>query len=167
MPDHASAYPMNVTPVPLNLRVASAPASMASFSLPPLYMMVFAPEAGSRYHEPLQVTEASDSSTRVVPLADVVVPDDEPVLPVEELPVLPVDDEPLELPDDVPPDDVPPDDVPPDEPLLVPYVAVRSTRNVSIRVEHPNAESAPSAPSQVLEKSAHFPSGEICANDWA
>src|SRR5215470_16333634 len=37
IPDHASLYPMKLTPVPLNANVARAPASMAITEEPPLF----------------------------------------------------------------------------------------------------------------------------------
>jgi len=81
---------------------------------------------------------------RIVPAAGVV-PDDEVEVPVVEVPVVPVEVEPV--PDVVPDDE--PDVVPVDDVLLLTgEVFVKSTRNVSMRVEHPNAVSAPSVPSQ-------------------
>ena len=53
MPDHASVYVMKVTPVPLKLRVATEPTSIAPCTVPLLYIMVLVPEAGIRCHEPL------------------------------------------------------------------------------------------------------------------
>jgi hypothetical protein len=51
--------------------------------------------------------------------------------------------------------------------LMLAEAPVKSTIKVSIRVAHPNAVSGPRAPSQMLEKTAHLPSPEICANALA
>jgi len=86
---------------------------------------------------------------RIVPAAGAV-PDDELEVPVVEVPVVPVEVEPdVDPVPDVVPDDEVPDVVPLEDVLLLTgEVFVKSTRNVSMRVEHPNAVSAPSVPSQ-------------------
>jgi hypothetical protein len=137
----------------VNASVALALESIDNAALPPLLN-----EPLLAAQEPVYVTPFPSCSTRVA-VGVVVGGEDVPpdVVPPPELPdVVPSP----ELPDVVPPPELPDVVLPPELPDVVPPAELvdpepdveeddcSSTMNVSIRVAHPKAVSAPSVPSQ-------------------